>query len=203
MGDSQAAWTSLDYAVIDVEGNGQQPPDLVEIAIVPISQGAIGPAESWLVRPPRPITSIARRFHRIADEEVAAAPSVADIAPELRAALDGRVLVAHNANVDLGVVARELPGYAPSQVVDTLKLARRLLPGRPSYRLGALVEELNLADGLPNDLRPHRATYDAIVCARLFVHVAVPVAMPPLTVADLTDTSPNTRDSDETNETLF
>ena len=34
-------WTSLDYAVIDVEGNGQQPPDLVELAVV-----RSGPASS-------------------------------------------------------------------------------------------------------------------------------------------------------------
>ncbi len=24
-------WTNLNYAVVDVEGNGQQPPDLVEL----------------------------------------------------------------------------------------------------------------------------------------------------------------------------
>jgi len=34
-------WMSLDYAVVDVEGNGQQPPDLVELAVVPIRSGVI------------------------------------------------------------------------------------------------------------------------------------------------------------------
>ncbi len=48
-------WTSLDYAVIDVEGNGQQPPDLVELAVVPIRSGVIGEPVSWLVRPGGPI----------------------------------------------------------------------------------------------------------------------------------------------------
>jgi exodeoxyribonuclease X len=41
-----------------------------------------------------------------------------------------------------------------------------------SYKLGALVEAYKLAEGLPHDLRPHRATYDALVTARLFVHLA-------------------------------
>jgi exodeoxyribonuclease X len=31
------SWTAFDYAVVDVEGNGQQPPDLVEISIVAIT----------------------------------------------------------------------------------------------------------------------------------------------------------------------
>jgi hypothetical protein len=47
-------WTSLDYAVVDVEGNGQQPPDLVELAVVPVRSGVIGESASWLVRPGRP-----------------------------------------------------------------------------------------------------------------------------------------------------
>jgi hypothetical protein len=34
-------WTSLRYAVADVEGNGQQPPDLVELAVLPITDGVM------------------------------------------------------------------------------------------------------------------------------------------------------------------
>lgn len=41
--------------------------------------------------------------------------------------------------VDLGVLRRELPGWEPGEVFDTLRLARRLRPGRISYRPGALV----------------------------------------------------------------
>ena len=62
---------------------------------------------------------------------------------------------------------RQCPG-----LLDTLTLARRLLPGQASYRLGALTATLSLADGLPASLSPHRATYDALVTARLFVHLA-------------------------------
>ncbi|MGH3780685.1 MAG: hypothetical protein ACRDRO_08680 [Pseudonocardiaceae bacterium] len=44
-------WTSLSYVVVDVEGNGAQPPDLVELAAVPIIGGVIGEPSSWLVKP--------------------------------------------------------------------------------------------------------------------------------------------------------
>ena len=46
-------WTRRRYAVVDVEGNGQQPPDLVELAAVPITGGVTGGPVSWLVHPPR------------------------------------------------------------------------------------------------------------------------------------------------------
>lgn len=91
---------------------------------------------------------------------------------EVRSALDGDALVAHNAHVDVGVLQRKLDDWKTPEVFDTLKLARRLLPGQGSYRLGALVDAFTLAEGLPEGLTPHRATYDALVTARLFVQLA-------------------------------
>ncbi|MFG1625454.1 exonuclease domain-containing protein [Kribbella sp. NPDC049227] len=181
------SWTAYDYAVVDVEGNGQHPPDLVEISIVAIKDGLIGQAKNWLVRPPRPITAMARRIHKITDDQLADAPTVVRIEAELRQALSDKVFVAHNAGVDLGVLGRELPGFEPAQVLDTLKLARRLVPGRASYKLGALVDAFGLDRGLPADLVPHRATYDALVCARLLSHLATPPGREPRTLAELMD----------------
>jgi exodeoxyribonuclease X len=165
-------WSTKRYVVVDVEGNGQQPPDLVELGITTILDGAIGEPGAWLFRPGGPITAMARRVHGISNEDVAEAPVFADLAADLRARLDGPVLVAHNAGVDLGVLKRKLPGFAPADVLDTLKLSRRLLPGQPSYRLGSLVAALNLGSDIPPGLRPHRAAYDVLVTARLFVHLA-------------------------------
>ena len=191
----QALWTTARWVAVDVEGNGQQPPDLVEISIVPITAGELGRPRTWLVKPPRPITAMARKFHKITDQEVAEAPGVLDIADQIAAELDGAVFVAHNAHVDLGVVTREIPGYRPSLgVTDTLKLAKRLIAGRESYKLAALVNAYALSDGLPEGLRPHRAEYDAMVCARLLSHLATMTTQPP-TVGDLL-TLPPEKDPD-------
>jgi exodeoxyribonuclease X len=169
---SMTDWTSLNYVVVDVEGNGQQPPDLVELAAVPIVDGNIGEPKSWLIKPDLPITYFARKIHGISNEQVMDAPVFAYVEADVLKALDASALIAHNAHVDVGVLQCKLGDWECPEVFDTLKLARRLLPGRTTYKLGSLVEEFNLAHGLEGEDQPHRATYDAIVTARLFVHLA-------------------------------
>ncbi len=180
-------WTSLRYAVVDVEGNGQHPPDLVELAVVPIVGGAIGEPVNWLVKPPRSIKYYATHIHGLTNKDLMDAPVFGDIAGEVRAALSVDVLLAHNAHVDVGVLRRHLGEWECPEVLDTLKLAKRLRPNQMSYKLGALVEAFSLADGLSADLLPHRATYDALVTARLFVRLATRDDESPLTLAELRD----------------
>lgn len=183
-------WTSVRYAVVDVEGNGQQPPNLVELAIVPVVEGVIREPACWLVKPPRPITAFARHLHKISDADVEAAPSITDVGAEMLKALEGTFLVAHNAHVDLAVLRRE-PGWEPIGTIDTLKLARRLLPGQPTYRLGDLVEALDLDKGLSEAFRPHRAKYDALVTARLFQYLVNSTGIGPRMLSDLIDPPKN------------
>lgn len=167
-----ADWTSLTYVVVDVEGNGHQPPDLVELAAVPIIGGSIGEPTTWLVRPEQPIKYFATRIHGLTNQDVADAPTFTAIKDDVLTALDADALVAHNAHVDVSVLQRKLGDWKSPEVFDTLKLARRLLPDAGGYKLGRLVDSFNLADGMPDGLSPHRAGYDALVAARLFVHLA-------------------------------
>ncbi|GAA3252942.1 3'-5' exonuclease [Nonomuraea helvata] len=200
--DGQAPWTEFRYAVADVEGNGQQPPDLVELAIVLIDQGTVGEPLTWLVKPPRPITPLARRIHGISNQQVASDPPAAEYAADIMAVFEGAIFVAHNAHVDLSVLARELPGFQPAQVIDTLKLARRLAPGLPSYKLGTLAKELKLTANVAASLKPHRAAYDALVCARLLAHLAADAGPLPLaallTEAEMTSCEGLTDDAAQT-----
>ena len=194
-------WTKLRYTVVDVEGNGQQPPDLVEVATVPIVGGVVGEPSSWLVKPTRPITPIARRIHGLTNDHVADAPAFAEIEDEVRQALDADVLVAHNAHVDVGVLQRHLGEWTCPDVLDTLRLAKRLRPNQTSYKLGALVGAFDLAEGMPADLSPHRATYDVIVAARLFVRLATRQDGTALSIEDLRGGPPGGGEDDA--PTLF
>jgi len=133
---------------------------------------------------------MATRIHGLTNQDVEGAPTFADIEAEARQALDTDVLLAHNAHVDTAVLRRYLSGWQCPEVFDTLKLARRLIPGQESYKLGTLVTTFALAQDLPADLTPHRASYDALVTARLFVHLAMRHDTGPLSLSELRGNEP-------------
>lgn len=177
-------WQQVPWVVIDVEGNGQRPPDLVEAACLPIDGGVPGRVRTWLVRPPRPITGPVRRIHGIGNADVATAPTTADVADQIRAQLAGRVVIGHHVHVDLAVLGRELDGWTAPAALDTLRLAKAAWPGRPSYSLDNLtsaVDPLTHPPALPpsaaSALPPtvhgrHRAGYDVTLTAALFLALA-------------------------------
>lgn len=170
--DLTQPWTRARLVVADVEGNGARPPGLVELAVVPIVDGRVGEPVTWLVRPGVPISWQATKVHGITNDDVAGLQPFSAVEDEVRAHLSRDVLVAHNAHVDLDVLSRELPGWQPAAVIDTLKLSRRLHPERPSHKLGVLVDAYDLAAGLPDTMSAHRADYDALVTARLLLRLA-------------------------------
>lgn len=190
-------WPDAEWVVVDVEGNGQQPPDLLEAACLPIDGGQPGILQTWLVRPHRPITGLAARIHGIRNPDVADAPPVASVAAEVQAALAGRVVVGHQVHVDLAVLSRELRGWSPPHRLDTLRLAKAVWPALPSYRLDALTQHAGIQPPHQATGRRHRAGYDAALTAALFLALAqavgdLPTAAGLISLAHPTASSPRT-----------
>lgn len=89
---------------MDVEGNGQTPPGIIEIAIPPVAGTSVGPEDirSWLIRPENPITpSVTRKVHGISHSDVEDRPEWEAGAPQVVRIMFVRILLAHNANVGL------------------------------------------------------------------------------------------------------
>lgn len=147
--------------VVDVEGNGQSPPEIIELAALPIdAEVTQASMRSWLIRPQKPILPmVTKKVHGITNADVAECPPWSDVALEIESLLDGRVLVAHGAHVEHRVLGAHLPGWLPPMVLDTLRLAKYVWPGLSSYALDKLVAhaDLDLTDVAAHR---HRATYD-------------------------------------------
>ncbi|MFF4814538.1 exonuclease domain-containing protein [Kitasatospora sp. NPDC001309] len=159
--------------VVDVEGNGAQPPDLVELAAIPVVDGSLVPssARSTLIRPPHPITPLSVRIHGITNQDAASAPTWPQIGARVRAGLEGAWIAAHNAHVDYAVLLRHLPGWQPAGVLDTLRLARATYPKAAGYGLDALIELCGIdLSAVPG--KRHRAAFDAHAAALLLIHLA-------------------------------
>lgn len=164
-----------EFVVVDVEGNGQTPPEIIEIAILPVSRDEVSVEEmrSWLVRPIHPITPIVtRKVHGITNGDVDGKPSWAEVSEQISGALTDRILVAHNANVERRVLSEHLPGWAPPMVLDTLRLAKAVWPGLAGgYALERLVTHAGLDGNAVADQGHHRAGWDAWAAWQLLVRL--------------------------------
>ena len=63
---------------------------------------------------------MAARIHGISGQDVAGAPAFTYVEQDVRHLLEGRVVVAHNAHVDVSVLQRELGQWECPEVFDTL-----------------------------------------------------------------------------------
>jgi len=159
--------------VVDVEGNGGQPPDLVEFAALPVRAGQVAPANGWsaLIRPPVPITPMATKIHGISNQDVQGSPTWAQTADRVRALLDGAWIAAHNASVEYGLLTRLMPDWQPTGVIDTLKLSRHLFGKSIRHNLDALITHTGIdTSQIPG--QRHRAAFDAHATALLLVRLA-------------------------------
>jgi exodeoxyribonuclease X len=159
--------------VADVEGNGDQPPDLVEVATVPIVNGRIEPEQAYstLIRPKRPITWFATKVHGLTNQEVEACPAWEEVAEQVRGELGTAWLAGHNVGVDHRVLTDHLPGWQPAGVIDTLRLARAAYPDAPKHTLDASITLAGIdVTGIAG--QRHRAGFDARATALLLLALA-------------------------------
>ena len=122
------------------------------------------------VAPDRPFNRYAPGRHALRRHEIAAAPSLPELWEELAPRLRGRPLVAHNAGTERTILRAAAPLDRLGPWIDTLSLARTILPGRTSYALEDLAPSLGLAPtiaALAPSLAPHDALYDAVACGEL------------------------------------
>ncbi|MBM9508049.1 3'-5' exonuclease [Actinacidiphila acididurans] len=159
--------------VVDVEGNGANPPDLVEVAALPVRDGRpdTSTAGAWLIRPPRPVTPYAARIHGLTNDALTHCPPWPQVAPQVHDLLGTAWICAHNAHTDHRVLSAHLPAWHPTGVLDTLRLAKATHPDLPAYSLDTLITHLR-PDLSAAPAQRHRATYDAYATAQLLIAMA-------------------------------
>lgn len=143
---------------------------IIEIAAIRFVPGQPRIAEfDQLVDPEMPIPPDAARVNGITQAMVEGQPRIRDVLPRFLDFLEGAdLLAAHNAPFDAGFVAVEarLLGLLlpPTPILDTVSLARRMLPHLRNHRLGTVAGALGLGAGGGF----HRAAADCRVVRGLF-----------------------------------
>ena len=135
-------------------------PHLLELGAVRVVDGEIQDQFQSLVCPQVEIEPGATEIHGIRQEDVLQAPLVGEVLEAFREWAGESWLAAHNANFDAEVLgfeyARQGMTPPPGVFIDSLTLARKLIPESIDHKLVTLCQHLELEEG-PH----HRALSDA------------------------------------------
>jgi DNA polymerase-3 subunit epsilon len=159
----------MQFIAFDLETTGTVPgvDAIAEIGAVRFINGEVDSVFCTLIDPLKPMPPGATAVNGITNEMVMGKPTIESILPSFSDFCGDDFLVAHNAPFDsqflMSAIKKfELP--APRGIVlDSLPIARKVLPGLPNYKLGTLIQHLKI----PSQ-EFHRAEADATYLGRMF-----------------------------------
>ena len=156
------------YVAVDVETTGLNPADdkIIEIGMAKVYKGCIQESFSTLVSPGLVIDERITRLTGITTEMLEGQPVMSDIIGEVIDFIGEAPILGHNIIFDYSFLKKAAVNSGlkfEKQGIDTLKLARRLLPDIPHKNLEYLCEYFNIDAG-----NSHRAYDDAVSAKRLY-----------------------------------
>lgn len=159
------------FVVFDLEttGIGAKNNEIIEIGAVKVVGQTVVDRYSTFVNPQRPIPYKIEQLTGISDSMVDKAPKITEVLPKFLSFCEGCVMVAHNASFDMGFIrqkAMEQGLCIDFTVVDTVSMARALLPELARHTLDSVAK--NLGVSLENH---HRAVDDAQATAEIFLRL--------------------------------
>ena len=169
------SWREASLVALDFESTGMNPArdEVIQVGLAPLSAAGLDLGGAWAqwVRPTRPFREDTVAVHGLSYELLQEAPSVSEVRQDLEARLQGRVLVAHYAALELGFLKRW--GLRPVATLDTLMLALALdrqttsTARRDAYTLSALARRFDV-----EVYGEHDALADAMITAQVFLVLA-------------------------------
>jgi len=156
------------YSIIDIESNGAgfRKECIIDIAIFRYDGHKIVDQFISLVNPESDITPFVQKLTNISPKMVKTAPKFHELAKRVVEITEGTILVGHNIDFDYRMLRQSFQrlGYDfKINTLDTIPLAKKLIPDEVSYSLGKLVRSL----GIPL-VNAHRAEGDARATLELF-----------------------------------
>ncbi len=157
-----------EYCVLDIETTGlsYRTEKITEFGAIKIKNGEVIDTFECFVNPEKPIPYEVIKVTHITDDMVRDAETIEQVLPKFLEFAGDDVLVAHNANFDIGFIRHfaELQGLKLNNTyIDTLSLARDMFPDYKKHKLGIIAENL----GIRVDVA-HRALDDVKTLVKVF-----------------------------------
>ena len=137
------------YCVLDLETTGLsfRTEKITEVGIMKVQNGEVIDSFSCFVNPEKPIPSKVVEVTNITDDMVKDAETIDKVMPKILEFVGDSVLVAHNADFDIGFLkynAKQLGLSLENTYIDTLRLAKELFPDFKKYKLGLIADKLGI-----------------------------------------------------------
>ena len=160
------------YIALDLETTGLSPAEdrILEIGAVRVEGGRIRERYETLLNPGIRISPRIQELTGITDEMAAGGKDTRTAVAELVEFCKGLPLLGHNILFDYSFVKKNAVNFGlefEKNGIDTLKIARKLLPGAEHKSLTALCCRYGIAHE-----RAHRAVDDACAAMELYHHLA-------------------------------
>ena len=157
-----------EYCVFDLETTGIShiTEKITEIGIIKIKNGEIIDTFETFVNPEKPIPPEVVEVTHITDDMVKDAETIDKIMPKVLEFMNGSVLVAHNADFDIGYMkynCEQLGLPFNFTHIDTLRLAKAIFPEFSRYKLGFIADKLGIKVEVA-----HRALDDVKTLVQVF-----------------------------------
>ncbi len=162
---------NTEFVVLDVETTGLSPANgdrVIEVAALKVRDLCVVDRFHSLIDPERPLSYGAFLVNGITPEMLKDAPTAREVLPDLFDFLGKACLVGHNIRFDLGFLWQEVRlsgrdwGHK-HQALDTVRLARWLIPELRHYRLQAVAYHLAI-----DEVQQHRAMADVELTWAIF-----------------------------------
>ncbi|MBQ4036685.1 MAG: PolC-type DNA polymerase III [Clostridia bacterium] len=167
-GEAHGDFEHTEFVIFDIETTGLSPLScqITEIGAVLYRNGEVLDRFSTFVDPGMPIPEEITRLTGISDDMVQGAPSPVEAVQNFINFAGDRLLIAHNANFDMGFIKKvaedhDLP--LNNAYLDTLALSRFLNPDLKKHKLDTLQEYFGL-----EEFNHHRADQDAEMLGKIF-----------------------------------
>lgn len=156
-----------DYVLVDIETTGLSPiyDDIIEIGAIKVKSNKIVDEYNELIKINRILPAKITELTGITDEMLATGKMPKTVLEEFVKFVGDNVIIGHNVNFDLGFLydkcKKYLNYYLNNDYIDTLYLARKLVPNSYNHKLGTLAKLFNISyEGAHRGLKDVEITYE-------------------------------------------
>lgn len=156
-----------DYVLVDIETTGLSPiyDDIIEIGAIKVENNKMVDEYSQLIKIDRILPQKITELTGITDSMLATGKMPKTVLEEFVNFVGNNVIIGHNVNFDLGFLCNKCKKYLDynlnNDYIDTLYLARKLVPNSINHKLGTLAKLFNISyEGAHRGLKDVEITYE-------------------------------------------